>query len=177
MLSKRTRRRILVLVPFTALLCAFAAPFVGRFVLHGPVNPQTLAIAVGRETNAADTSLLDKEPCGQVKVGTPLKNGVVGKVAGKLRTRASVKTFGTAGPGTWTCHVGDTAGAGSTTYRVVVKPGTSCWTADVIVDDSETPRHDLTGCVHRWQWTILGGIRPAHPPLDAVRALPDLLRG
>jgi hypothetical protein len=54
---------------------------------------------------------------------------------------------------TWDCSVSDTSGSGRTDYRVRVRPGSSCWTADRSAADGfegEMPER-LEGCVRRWQ--------------------------
>ena len=55
----------------------------------------------------------------------------------------------------WTCSVSSPEQSGGARYRVTTEPNGSCWTAELIDDDSETrdmPRRPRD-CVRLWQWT------------------------
>lgn len=120
------RARFLVgLVGVVVLLAAFA--LLGRFVIHGPVRSDTLAVAVGRATGSAGELLGDAGDC--------------------RRERAER---------TWRCAVTDSEGSGGAGYRVRLRPGSSCWKARLVNDAAEGPMpRDAAGCVYRWQWSLL----------------------
>jgi hypothetical protein len=56
----------------------------------------------------------------------------------------------------WVCQVYDSEASGTARYRVMVRPGSSCWDDVLVLDWSEDgmPR-SVSGCVHRWQWSLL----------------------
>jgi hypothetical protein len=109
-----------------ALMVLIATALLGRYVVHGTVDRESLAVAVARESGSADDLLGGSEPC---------------------RTTDRV--------GVWRCRVGDSEGSGTAVYRVSIRPGSSCWDARRIRDDSEAgmPRR-AGGCVYRWQWSL-----------------------
>jgi hypothetical protein len=59
--------------------------------------------------------------------------------------------------GDWRCTISDHEGSGGVTYRVSVRPGSSCWHGEIVEDLSEgapMPRK-IDDCVHLWQWSLL----------------------
>ena len=122
----RRLRWIALRVLYAGLLLASVA-LLARFVLHGPVNGRSLHQAVVRESGSAEI-LFDSE--------------------GRCRSLEP--------RGIWTCVVGDAQGSGNVAYRVVVRPGSSCWEGQLIGDAGEGPMPEaIRGCVHLWQWTLI----------------------
>lgn len=59
-------------------------------------------------------------------------------------------------PRVWLCDVSDDGGSGSVTYRVTVEPGGSCWRASRQAFSVDRLPKSPQGCVHLWQWSLLG---------------------
>lgn len=100
---------------------------VARFVLHGPVDPGSLQRSVAMETSSADVTLNISRPC-------------------QPRARAD----------RWSCDVSDGSGSGTAVYGIRVEPDSSCWTGRLVAGyevEGTMPRR-ISGCVHRWQWTL-----------------------
>ena len=136
-LSALSSRLALVrkLLPVVLLLAIGVSAFVAyalaaRFVLHGPVTSESLYVAVDRDSGSA--------------------GGLLGQ-RGRCHT--------TRKPRTWTCSVYDSAGSGGVDYRVNVSADSSCFRGQLTADHGEPgmPRR-ISGCVRRWQWTLLGDL-------------------
>lgn len=56
----------------------------------------------------------------------------------------------------WTCTPRDDSG-GRATYAVKLRPGSSCWDAQLRKSFSSEvePPQELSGCVRRWQWSLI----------------------
>ena len=101
---------------------------VARFALRGPVNPDSLHRSVALETGSADVTLGN---------------------AGACEPRAR--------PNLWSCEVSDSSGSGTAVYDIRVESNRSCWTGRLVESyegEGPMPRRS-SGCVHRWQWTLL----------------------
>jgi hypothetical protein len=111
---------------FCLALIAFGVyALLARFVLHGPVSPDSLAEAVTRESDSAGSSLDDPGRCRQASAAI------------------------------WSCSVLDEQGSGGATYKVTVNADGSCWEATLDQDSSEGGMPgSLDGCVYRWQWAL-----------------------
>jgi hypothetical protein len=124
------RPALIVPLPVLALLAFATYAIAARFVLSGPVTPASLYIAVDRESGSAGGLLGDRDRCRRVD---------------SLRT--------------WTCSVSDSAGSGGVDYRVKVRSGGSCFDGQLTADYGEGGMpHRISGCVHRWQWSLLGAL-------------------
>jgi hypothetical protein len=108
-----------------ALIAVGTYALLARFVLHGPVTPDSLAEALTRESDSAGSTLADPGRCRQ--------------------TSAAV----------WSCSVVDQQGSGGARYEVRVDADGSCWRATLADDYSEDgmPK-SVDGCVYRWQWAL-----------------------
>jgi hypothetical protein len=112
-----------------ALAIGFATYAVlARWALHGPVHAQSLGVSMVRATGSLDDLFGDPSPCRR-----------------------------TARPDEWRCSVADPSFSGSLIYRVRVRPASSCWDGR-LVSGTEGRYGDgtVSGCVHRWQWSLLG---------------------
>ncbi|MDA0184902.1 hypothetical protein OJ997_31655 [Solirubrobacter phytolaccae] len=58
--------------------------------------------------------------------------------------------------GVWHCMAYDDSGGGAS-YEVKLRPGSSCWDGRRLQNASYEvdPPRELSGCVRRWQWSIL----------------------
>jgi hypothetical protein len=55
----------------------------------------------------------------------------------------------------WRCSLPDPRGSGDpTSYNVRIREGSSCWEARRVHGSTSAKR--LDGCVHRWQWRLIG---------------------
>jgi hypothetical protein len=55
----------------------------------------------------------------------------------------------------WSCDVMDRGGSAGATYRVRVRPASSCWEGQLSHDYSEAGMPGrIAGCVNRWEWTL-----------------------
>ena len=109
-----------------AFACVFSA-LLARFVLHGQVTGRSLAISVGRASGSPEELLRDRGACRRT-----------GHADG------------------WRYEVTGREGSGAASYRVVVRPGSSCWD-ERLADDSDTkgmPR-EVGDYIHRWQWSLV----------------------
>jgi hypothetical protein len=108
-----------------ALLVLVATALLGRYVMHGPVDRNRLAVSVAQATGSVDEAFGGPDPC-------------------RLTDRVGV----------YRCRVGDGEGSGTATYSVRLRPGSSCWDARRLIDASEggMPRNP-DGCVRAWQWS------------------------
>jgi hypothetical protein len=111
-------------------LIAFATfALLARFAIHGPVSDGALAKAVERESESAGQTFDSDERCREVR------NSI------------------------WRCSVTDQEGSGGATYRVQLRPNSSCWDATLAADDSEGGMPEsLAGCVYLWQWSLAGSL-------------------
>jgi hypothetical protein len=108
-----------------ALVAFGAYALLARFVLHGPVTPDSLAEALTRESDSAGSTLGDPGRCRQTAATT------------------------------WNCSVVDRQGSGGARYTVTVDADRSCWQATLDEDHSEGGMPGIVnGCVHRWQWAL-----------------------
>jgi hypothetical protein len=88
-------------------------------VLHGPVNGRSLYLSVKRESGGGSFTDAHRE----------------------CRREPN--------PRVWLCDVEDPGGsAGGATYRVRVRPGSSCWRGRADVHTQGLPRR-ISGCVYR----------------------------
>lgn len=120
-----------------------------RDVLHGRADEMSLAVSVRREAGATE----------MVGAGGPCRPAA----PDELKPRA--KGFLDAGQlvpdeiasGVWICVAGDARASGTATYRVRMRSG-SCWEGRLATDLSGRSwlPHTISGCVHRWQWSLLG---------------------
>jgi hypothetical protein len=103
---------------------------VARFVLSGPVTSGSLAVSVGRVSGSPGELLGGAGDC-----------------------RRSIRA------GEWRCEVSDAGGSGAVTYRVRERRGSSCWDGLLVEDSAEggMPRK-ISGCVRRWQWSLLASL-------------------
>ena len=106
------------------LFAAYA--IVARFVLHGPVTGRSLHESVQSASGSA---------------GSTLGN------AGRCRSGSQTRE--------WRCDVDDAGGSGTATYSIRVRAGSSCWNGRLTGGDGEggMPKR-ISGCVHRWQWSL-----------------------
>lgn len=125
-MGARIRKTVLRLVVLMGLAAATFA-VLARFVVHGPVD---------------GTSLHDS-----ITAATPSAGGFLGDLTG---CRAAVAAR------TWSCSVIDEHRSGGADYLVTVEAGSSCWRAELTLDQSEgnMPKR-VRGCVHLWQWSLL----------------------
>lgn len=131
MLRVRLRTKItLALLCGAALFLSYA--LLARYVLHGPVDEMSLAVSVRREAGGTDETVGGGGTCHRIA------------------------------PYVWTCSVGAGYDARHSmqryvAYRVRIRSG-SCWEGRLAVDSSGRTRmpRALSGCVHRWQWSLLG---------------------
>jgi hypothetical protein len=56
-------------------------------------------------------------------------------------------------PGVWRCSEVDGEGSGSAVYRVRMRGNGSCWDARLL--RGALMDEHVSGCVHRWQWSLL----------------------
>lgn len=116
---------VVMLVPLVLAGLLLAYALVARFVLHGPVDSGSLSRSV--EVAAGSSTYGTESPC---------------------RRRSTAPR--------WRCSVWDASASGGVTYVVRVRPGGSCWDARLVGPNGEGPMPlRLSGCVHRWQWTLL----------------------
>jgi hypothetical protein len=114
---------VLLVVLLAAVLAAGAYAALARFVIHGEVTPRTLFVSLEDKTGSAGLIFEDKGRC-------------------RKRSR----------PLLWRCTVRDREGSGGATYRVRMRPHSSCWDARLTEDESEGGMPDLLdGCVYRWE--------------------------
>jgi hypothetical protein len=55
----------------------------------------------------------------------------------------------------WRCVVDDSGSSGVVRYDVRVRAGSSCWDARLLRADGEPMPRRVSGCVHRWQPSVL----------------------
>lgn len=127
-LSRRARRTIgtavvvLLLIPILFV----AAAILGRYVVHGSVDGESLSVSVGQRVGSIDDALGDVTPC----------------------TRTSRRDV-------WRCSMSDARSSGAVPYEVRVEPGGSCWTARRAGANGTPGRERTDGCVYAWQWSLL----------------------
>ena len=116
-----------IVLPLCAASLFAAYALAARFVLHGPVTAASLHEAVERESGSAGSLVGGADHCR------------------RLRTAR-----------TWKCSVHDSAGSGGVDYRVRVRSGSSCFDGLLTTEYGEggMPKR-ISGCVYRWQWTLL----------------------
>ena len=108
------------------LVFAAAGASLARWVIHGPVKASSLEHSVESSSDLSGT------------VGT--------------RSGTCQRTVQRA---IWTCTLEGSHGRGNVTYSITVKPGSSCWTGVVLVQDPIEPLPArIDGCVHLWQWSL-----------------------
>jgi hypothetical protein len=125
----RPRTQIaLVLLCAGALALSYA--LLARFVLHGPVDPMSLAVSVRREAASTDVYATADDPCRRIR------------------------------PSVWMCIAHDGydprhSRSRYVEYRVRIRQG-SCWDGHLVNGWPGTSKpHAIRGCVHRWQWRFL----------------------
>jgi hypothetical protein len=120
-------RRVALLLVLA--VTAFAAyALTARFLLHGPVDRASLWRGVAAASGSA-SALPGFDDGGCVRKG----------------------------PRTYDCSVSDPEGSGGGTYRVTVRPGSSCWTARHLGGHGAEERRlpdAVDGCVRRWEWSL-----------------------
>lgn len=99
-----------------------AAAVLGRWVVHGPVDAESLWESVYAEAGTMH-------------------------VIGPQRCRRAADDE-------WSCGVWDGAVSGNVSYRVRLRPGSSCWDARIPGRPAISLSRTLDGCVHRWQWSV-----------------------
>ncbi len=113
-----------------AIVLAVVVPVLMTRVLHGPVTAERLGISVGNVTGGGTTGR-----CRPARVNDRLVEG------------------------RWQCGVWLETGSSGVGYTVQMKPGSSCWTANLpgaaSRDIGDRPRR-ADGCVRRWEWDPLG---------------------
>jgi len=122
------RLGVLVICVFLAGAAYGAYALLARFVLHGTVTARTLFVSVENASGSPGALFDDRERC--------------------LRPRRARD---------WRCQVmDDEASGGMVTYRVRLRPQSSCWVGQIRNDypGSGMPT-SIEGCVYRWQWRLL----------------------
>ena len=123
-------RRLLI-----AFVLLVAVAGLARFVLHGPVTGESLALSVDREIGAG---------------------GMVDDELPACRRDT---------PATWRCEAYSSELSGPVRYDVVERANSSCWDAEraersarAVELATDLPAR-ASGCVHRWQWTAVDLVR------------------
>jgi hypothetical protein len=117
------------------LYCWAAVAGLGRFVLHGPVTGDRLALSMDREIGAGGLNG-DEVPACRPGSGT-----------------------------TWQCEAYSSELSGTIRYDVIQRTGSSCWDALRAERDARAAELATamplraSGCVHRWRWTAVDLMR------------------
>jgi hypothetical protein len=131
-----------------ALVLSYA--LLARYVLHGPTDAMSLAVSVRTEAGASGDMLGAGGPCRRA-ASDELESRTEGFLtAGQLVPDELSSEV-------WICLAGDIRASGTAAYRVRLQSG-SCWEGRLATDlsgRSWLPR-TISGCVHRWQWSLLG---------------------
>jgi hypothetical protein len=137
---------MLGLLCVAALVLSYA--LLARYVLHGPADEMSLAVSVRREAGS-DDMIGASGPCRRAAPDElePRRKGFLD--AGQLPDELAIDV--------WLCVAGDIRASGTKVYRVRMR-SSSCWEGRLATDlsgRSWLPR-TISGCVHRWQWSLLG---------------------
>jgi len=142
-------RTKLILVALCGVALFLSYALLARNVLHGPADEMSLAVSVRREAGSDD----------MIGAGGPCRRAAPDELVPRAKgfLDAGQLVPDELSTDVWICVAGDIRASGNKVYRVRMR-SSSCWEGRLATDlsgRSWLPR-TISGCVHRWQWSLLG---------------------